>query len=78
MTLLAVANSDLLTVLPMQWLDFAPSREGLQTIGLVDSLYAAPICIVRRADVPLTPLAERLCDLTRKAGHNYHRRNLGL
>lgn len=78
MTLLAVANSDLLTVLPMQWLNFAPSREGLQTIDLVDSLYAAPICIVRRADVPLTPLAERLCDLTRKAGHNYHLRNLGM
>lgn len=78
MTLLAVANSDLLTVLPMQWMDFAPSKEGLQTIDLADALHAAPICIVRRADVPLTPLAERLCDLTRKAGHNYHLRASGL
>lgn len=77
MTLLTVANSDLLTVLPAQWLDFAPSRDGLQTIDLVEPLHAAPICIVRRADVPLTPLAERLCDLTRKAGHNYQLRTSG-
>ena len=71
MTLLAVAHSNLLTVLPKQWLDFAPTAVGLQTIALEETLHAAPVCIVRRSDLPLTPLAERLCDLTRRAGLNY-------
>ena len=71
MTLLAVAHSNLLTVLPTQWLDFASTAQGLQAFRLTDTLHAAPVCIVRRGDMPLTPLAERLCDLTRNAGLNY-------
>lgn len=75
MTLLAVANSDLLTVLPDQWLDFAPASGRVQAITLAEPLHAAPVCTVRRGDVPLTPLAERLYDLTRKAGLNYRMRD---
>lgn len=71
MTLLAVASSDLLTVLPTQWLDFSHTAERVRAIELTEALHAAPVCIVRRGDMPLTPLAERLCDLTRKAGLNY-------
>ena len=71
MTLLSVANSDLLTVLPVQWLEFSPTAQGVEAIEFDRPLSAAPVCIVRRGDLPLTPLAERMCDLTRKAGHNY-------
>lgn len=71
MTLLSVANSNLLTVLPRQWLDFAPTALGLQAVALRDTMHAAPVCIIRRGDVPLTPLAERLCDFARRAGLNY-------
>ena len=78
MTLLAVASSDLLTVLPNQWLEFSPTAERVQAIALDETLHAAPVCIVRRSDLPLTPLAERLCDMTRKAGLNYERKLLGM
>lgn len=78
MTLLGVAHSNLLTVLPTQWLDYSATSAGVQAFALDETFHAAPVCIVRRGDLPLTPLAERLCDLTRKAGHNYARRKMGL
>ncbi|MGK2911796.1 MAG: LysR substrate-binding domain-containing protein [Sphingobium sp.] len=71
MTLLAVTGSDLLALLPVQWLESAFCREQIGAIPIAEMLNAAPVCIVRRSDLPLTPLAERLCDLTRKAGLNY-------
>jgi DNA-binding transcriptional LysR family regulator len=74
MTLLSVANSDLLTVLPAQWLEFSATAQWVDVINVTDSLHAAPVCIVRRADLPLTPMAEHLCDLVRKAGSNYGRK----
>jgi LysR family transcriptional regulator of abg operon len=75
MTLLAVANSDLLTVLPIQWLELAATADRVTMLHLADDLHAAPMCIVRRGDLPLTPMAEHLCDLVRKAGMNYKPRN---
>ena len=71
--ILAVANSDLLTMLPKQWLDFVATRELLQPIEVVEPLPAPPICIVSRARLPLTPAAEFLADLFRRAGgHHVH------
>lgn len=72
-TMLTVASSDLLTVVPQQWLD------SQITSGLIEALdlppfRAAPICIVRRADMPLTPMAEYLCDMMRRAGVQYAHR----
>jgi LysR family transcriptional regulator, regulator of abg operon len=69
-TMITVANSDLLTVLPQQWLDF-PLTAPLVVALDVPAFRAAPICIVRRQDMPLTPLAEHLCDLLRRAGTQY-------
>ncbi len=74
MTMLAVANTDLLTILPVQWLDLVMANERVTTIDLDGALQAAPVCIVRRRDLPLTPVAEGLCDLVRKAGLNYQLR----
>lgn len=74
MTLLAVAGSDLLALLPAQWLEFPFFKEQIDAIELAEAVHAAPLCIVRRGDLPLTPLAERFCDLTRRAGLNYARK----
>lgn len=65
MTLIAVTRSDLLTILPMQWLEFAHADHQIQAIDIENGLQAAPVCIVRRSDLPLTPLAERFCDMMR-------------
>lgn len=70
-TLLVVQSSDLLTILPRQWLEFAAVADQFQALKVDDPLVAAPVCIVRRRDVPLTPMAERLSDLIRRAGTHY-------
>lgn len=77
MTVLSIANSDLLTVVPVQWLEASFTREIVQPIVLEDVKFpCAPLCLVRRNDVPLTPAAEYLSDLARKAAINYaHRRD---
>lgn len=69
-TLLTVASSDLLTVVPQQWLDSTVTSPLVEALPL-PSFRAAPISIVRRHDMPLTPVAEYLCDLFRRAGANY-------
>ncbi len=69
----AAANSDLLTMLPEQWLEFVATRELLQPIYIAERLPAPPICIVSRARLPLTPAAEYLADLFRRAGGRYVR-----
>ncbi|WP_375429379.1 LysR substrate-binding domain-containing protein [uncultured Sphingomonas sp.] len=76
-TILIVANSDLLTVLPQQWLDFAPMRDLYQALDLIEPMVAAPMCIVQRKGMPLTPMAEYLCDRMRTAAAQYERRQAG-
>ncbi len=69
-SIVAVAFSDLLAVLPVQWSQFSVTRDALQKIEVSEELNAPPMCIVRRAGLPLTPAAEYLCDLFRRAaGH---------
>ena len=70
-TLLTLTSSDLLTILPKQWLEAPFVTDHLQALQIDKPLIAAPVCIVRRRDVPLTPLAERMCDLLRRAGVHY-------
>ena len=69
-TLLTVANTDLLTVLPQQWLDFAPTSQLVEALPL-PPFRAAPMCVVRRQDMPLTPIAEYLSDMMCRAGAQY-------
>ncbi len=73
MTLLAMTSSDLLTILPTQLLDFPAAMDRLQPLTLEEELYAAPICRIRRRDLPLTPMAEHLFDLIQKSAENYER-----
>ena len=72
-TMLTVANSDLLTVVPQQWLDLPVTAALVEALDL-PPFRAAPICIVRRPDMPLTPMAEYLCDMMRRAGVHYAHR----
>lgn len=69
--ILTVAHSDLLTMLPKQWLAFVATRELLQPIYVAEPLPAPPVCMVSRARLPLTPAAEFLADLFRRAA-GYH------
>lgn len=74
MTALTVANTDLLTILPQQWIDFAPMAGLFEPLDLIEPMLAAPMCIVKHQRMPLTPLAEHLCDQLRRAGTEYGHR----
>ena len=65
--IVAAAYSDLLIMLPRQWVQFPLTRDALQRIEVDETLPAPPICIVRRAGLPLTPAAEFFCDMIRRA-----------
>jgi DNA-binding transcriptional LysR family regulator len=65
--LTTLPHSDLLMMLPIQWLHYPLSRELLQEIKVVEPLPAPPVCIVQRTRLPLTPGAEYFCDLVRRA-----------
>ena len=65
--LVAMAYSDLLGMLPVQWTEFPLTRDALQRINVVEPLPSPPICIVRRAGLPLTPAGDYFCDMLRRA-----------
>jgi DNA-binding transcriptional LysR family regulator len=65
--LMTVAHSDLLMMLPSTWADTPLARELLQKISVVETLPCAPVCIIRRVGLPLTPAAEYFCDMMRRA-----------
>jgi LysR family transcriptional regulator of abg operon len=69
--IVAAANSDLLAMLPRQWCDFPWTEKLLQPIHVREVLRAPAMNIVRRTRLPLTPAAEYLCDLFRRAATQY-------
>jgi LysR family transcriptional regulator of abg operon len=64
-------GSDMLAIVPKQWIEFAPLRDMLVPLKLTETLAAPPIVLVRRAALPLTPAAEHLSDLFRRASLSY-------
>ena len=70
-TLLAVASSDLLSAVPRQWLEMPALADRLHVMRQVGPIPAAPVCIVRQTGVPLTPIAEYLCDMIRRRAAIY-------
>ncbi|WP_174273247.1 LysR substrate-binding domain-containing protein, partial [Sphingomonas bacterium] len=64
------ASSDVLAMLPQQWLSFARTSRLLGHIAVTEELGAPAICIVSRSRFPLTPIAQHLTDLFRRAGLN--------
>ncbi|WP_310533694.1 LysR substrate-binding domain-containing protein [Novosphingobium sp.] len=72
-TMLTLASTDLLTVVPQQWIDSPITSTMIEAFDL-PPFHAAPICILRRPDMPLTPMAEYLCDMMRRVGGHYAQR----
>lgn len=68
--IMATASTDMLTMVPQQWLDFARDTGRLMYIPVREELKAPPICVVHRSALPLTPAAEHLVDLFRRAALN--------
>ena len=66
-TIVSAASSNLLAMLPQQWTGILKSTGLLTRIPIRETLPAATICMVTRARLPLTPLAEHLADLFRRA-----------
>lgn len=64
--MVALAHSDLLAMLPIQWAQFPMTRNTLQTIQIAETLPAPTIVLIRRPDLPLTPAAEYFCDLMKR------------
>jgi hypothetical protein len=64
--IICLAHTDLLAMVPIQWVDFGITAGALCPIPVEENLSAPPIVMVRRAGLPLTPDAEFLADLIRK------------
>ena len=60
-------SSDLLTALPQQLQELLGLKSNLVRIPVRERLLSATICIVKRTSTPLTPAAEMLSDLFRRA-----------
>lgn len=65
--IVTLLSTDLLAMVPVQWMDFAPTAKVLQAIPVREVLPAPRIVLVRRAGLPLTPAATVLVDLLRRA-----------
>ena len=61
--LVSLARTDLLAMLPAQWMENPMTRELLLPIPLRERIPAPSIVLVRRPDLPLTPAAEFFCDV---------------
>ena len=65
--MMIAGSSDLLTALPQQLKELLVFNSRLVRIPVSERLLSATICIVKRASTPLTPAAEMLSDLFRRA-----------
>jgi LysR family transcriptional regulator of abg operon len=72
-TILTVGNTDLLTVLPEQMFRLMPISQFCEPLQFIPPIPTTPICLVHRLGLPLTPLAENLSDLMRRAALHYVR-----
>ena len=69
--LITLMSSDALVVTLRQYDEFALTRSALQVIDIEESLPAPDIVVIRRAGLPLTPAADYLCDMFRRASAQY-------
>lgn len=61
--MVALEQTDLLAMLPVQWLANPMTRDLLHAFKLKEKIPAPSIVLVRRVDLPLTPPAEFFCDV---------------
>jgi LysR family transcriptional regulator of abg operon len=64
--MVSLANSDLLTMVPVQWTKFPAIANMLAAIPVKETFKAPSIVVVRRGELPLTPAAEYLLDLLKR------------
>jgi LysR family transcriptional regulator, regulator of abg operon len=64
--MVSLANSDLLTMVPVQWTKFPAIANMLAAIPVRETFRAPSIVAVRRGELPLTPAAECLLDLLKR------------
>ena len=64
--LVTLTHSDLLALLPVQWIEFPVTGDTLLRIPVREPLPAPLIVLIRRPDLPLTPAAEFFCDVMRR------------
>jgi len=69
--LTALTYSDLLMMVPIQWIQSPLLRDAVQEIKVVEALPAPSIFMVQRAGLPLTPAAEYFCTLIRRAAASH-------
>ena len=62
--------SDMLAMLPVQFMDFALAKSAMTSIPVKEHLPAPPMVLVRRTGLSLTPAAEYLVELLRKRPSN--------
>jgi DNA-binding transcriptional LysR family regulator len=66
-----LAESDLLALLPEQWVKSPLTSKLLERIPVREEIDAPDICLIRREGLPLTPAAEAFSDaLLREAGYS--------
>ncbi len=61
--MVVLAHTDLLAMVPRQWLESDLTCDALHMISIKEALPAPNIVLVRRPDFPLSPPAELLADL---------------
>ena len=61
-----ILNSDMLALVPQQWLDFPLLKGKIQRIEVREAIETPSIYMIRRSAFPLTPAAEHFCDLARR------------
>jgi DNA-binding transcriptional LysR family regulator len=72
-TLMALINSDMLTIMPEQWRNAPDWENRITALPIEEDIPGWPLSIVRRINMPLTPLADSFCDMIRTAAMNYVR-----
>jgi LysR family transcriptional regulator of abg operon len=78
LTLMVVlAYTDLLAMVPVQWMEFTPMAGILQSIQVREALPAPAIVLIHRAGLPLTPAATCLVDMLRRAAPSKLRARAG-
>ncbi len=70
-TLVVVASSDLLTILPRTMLGSPIDKALFDVFDLEETMQGTQICLVRRKDMPLTPLAEYFADMVKRAAISF-------
>ena len=64
--MVALANSDLLAMLPVQWDEFALTKDALAVVRIREVLPAPAIVLVKQGELPLTPAAGYLVDMLQR------------